>query len=96
MNDVQTWFEIAKYIGAGGAFVLGVGCWKIWVAYRDEVTYSRTRDRETLTVLAAIAEVNKSNDMTLTMREDRLLAAINELKSLILDRNRRGGDSVIQ
>lgn len=88
MSDLQSWFEIAKYIGAGGAFVLGVVCWKLWGAYREEVTYSKTRDRETLTVLAAMASQSKDISNMKERREDRILQAIHDLKQTILSHNK--------
>lgn len=84
MTELQQWFELAKSIGAGGAAVLGVVCYMLWKAYREEVTYSKARDRETLTVLAAMVEADKTAIIVDGHHEDRVLAAINELKQLIL------------
>ncbi len=79
MTDLQSWFEVAKYIGAGGAFVLGLVAWKIWNAYQSELAYSKTRDRETLVVLNALG----TNDRDHATRDASILEAINELKELI-------------
>lgn len=84
MTDLQQWFEIAKYIGAGGAFVLGIGCWQLWMAYRAEIAYSKTRDKETLTVLSAMVNTDKEMLFEGTRREDRILNAIDSLKNIIL------------
>ena len=56
-NELSSWWEIAKYAGAGATFVLGVVLWKLWPSYQDEVKYSKQRDRETLDVLVALTKV---------------------------------------
>lgn len=76
MEGLVQWAEIAKLIGAGGAFVLGVGCWKLWIAYQVELTYSKTRDRETLTVLAAIVNSDKEAMTVYAHGEQKILSAI--------------------
>ena len=84
MNEVQSWFEIAKYVGAGGAFVLGIGVWKVWTAFQIELSYSKARDRETLNVLAALTAVIKDESITDARHEDKILSAINELKAIVV------------
>ncbi len=69
MDDLKSWFEIAKYIGAGGAFVLGIVAFLLWKAYQKELDYSKTRDRETLNVLAVL--VSGDSNLMKTVEEVR-------------------------
>ena len=82
--DVKTWFEIARYVGAGGAFVLAIMSWKLWTAYQAELSYSKSRDRETLTVLNTLMATLKDERLSDLRREDKLMMAIQELKEIIL------------
>ena len=76
MPELETWWSIAQKIGSGAAFVLGVGCWKIWAAYREELTYSKTRDRETLAVLSAIVESSKATERATAAGDEKVLTAL--------------------
>ena len=76
MPEIETWWSIAQKIGSGAAFVLGVGCWKIWAAYREELTYSKTRDRETLAVLSAIVESSKATERATAAGDEKVLTAL--------------------
>lgn len=81
MPTFAEWFEIAKYIGAGATFVLGPVAVALWRAYQGEVTYSKTRDRETLTLLQTLStridDDSKSNAQILT--------AITDLRDLVVE-----------
>lgn len=80
--DAKEWFEVAKYIGAGATFVLGPACWILWKALREEMSYSRTRDRETLTVLASISDLIRTGQDG----QARLSAAVHELTEMVQNR----------
>ena len=84
MGNVSAWWDVAKYVGAGGAFVLGIVCWKIWQAYQEEVKYSKQRDRETLTVLAEMVKEDAALATKLDHNKDQVLSAVADLKSTVL------------
>ncbi len=90
MDDLKSWFEIAKYVGAGGAFVLGVISWKLWAAYQEELKYSKTRDRETLTVLNSLTTTMSQTDKSQIDRDTTLQRAIDSLSELIREHLRKG------
>ena len=73
------WFEIAKYIGAGATFVLGIAVWKLWKAYQAEVSYSKSRDKETLHVLSALTSMLKDAQAQDTLKDERLMSTIKSL-----------------
>lgn len=85
LGTLNEWFEIAKYIGAGATFVLGIVCWNLWLAYKEELKYSKSRDRETLTVLSAIVDADKTNLNAHNQSELKILHAIQELKAIIIE-----------
>lgn len=84
VDSISQWWEIAKYVGAGGAFVLGIVCWKLWSAYREEVTYSKQRDRETLTVLAEMIKEDAALTTKLDNHQTQLIQAITELRNTVI------------
>jgi len=79
MNDLQSWWDIAKLAGAGGFFVSGPVAWVIWKAYQKELDYGKTRDKETLDVLHALG----TNDRDHAKRDDTILEAIKQLEELV-------------
>ena len=85
MNDsgFSNWWEVAKYIGAGATFVLGIVVWKLWPAYQSELQYSKQRDRETLDILSALTKVVQGNDLRATEAQREVLAAIERLSDTI-------------
>lgn len=80
MADAQSWFEMSKYLGAGAAFVLGIVLFKVWSAYQVEVGYSKTRDRETLTILNSLTKVIEQRQVTDDKQESLIVRSIDELK----------------
>ena len=86
MPDVaQTsqWFEIAKYIGAGATFVLGPISYLLWGAYREEVAYSKLRDKETLNVLASLTKVIQDDSAKGEREENSLKNEMKDLKNSV-------------
>ena len=85
------WWDIAQKVGSGAAFVLGIGVWAVWKAYREEVTYSKDRDRQTLEVLLKLTKItegiDKRDEMSERYQSDskrELLEAIRDLKTTII------------
>jgi hypothetical protein len=83
MKDLESWWEIAKFVGAGGAFVLGAVAYKLWNAYQSELTYSKARDREMLTVLNTLTTTLDKSDQAQASRDSGLQRAIENLSELI-------------
>ena len=77
------WVQGAQIVGAGGALILGIVAWKLWAAYREEVTYSKASDKETLSILNSLTGTMKDEQVSELRREDKLMNAIQELKTLI-------------
>ena len=89
MDEVKSWWDIAQKIGSGAAFVLGLVAWKFWLRLQDEWGYQRQRDRETLTVLAEMVSAEKESFNVELRREEKVLSAIADLKSTILNHAER-------
>ena len=89
--DLVAWFEMAKSGGIVSTFVLGVGIVFIWLAYREEIEYSRRRDKETLELLATLTLNIKDGVKEGGYRDDKILTAIGELKQIVLEHGRNKG-----
>ncbi len=90
MTELTAWFDIAQKIGSGAAFVLGIGLIFLWRAYLQELTYSKQRDAQTLTVLLNLTnlmETNIERDKETAARAETnmtaLLNAVAELRELV-------------
>lgn len=83
MPNAEAMYEIAKSFGAGAAFLLTVACYVIWNAYREELKYSRERERETLTVLSTLTNSLKDISKDGTLRDDKILEATKNILHLI-------------
>lgn len=77
------WWDIARYVGAGGAFVLGITSHLLWKAFREEVAYTKARDKETLNVLMTLTNVIKEGDSSGSRRSDSMTAGLQELRHAI-------------
>ena len=80
MSDVTAWMEFSKYLGAGAAGILGIVAYKIWAAYQVEISYSKTRDRETLTILNSLTNVIDAKQKQDEREESLVIKGLDDLK----------------
>ena len=82
-SATQAWWEIAKYIGAGATFVMGIVIWRLWPAYQAEIKYSKQRDRETLEIIGALTRVVSETEARASTSHQEVLIAIQRLSDTI-------------
>lgn len=88
MEEAKTWWALASQLGVGATFVLGICTVFVWRALRDEQTYSRKRDIDTLETLNKITNLldkeqtsNVAIIDTVKAAEGRIIEHIKGMKS---------------
>lgn len=82
MDEFKAWLELAN--GIGSPAVLGVVCWKLWGALTKEQEYSKTRDKETLTVLNSLVNAMHNEEDRKLHRDDKVMMAIQHCEETII------------
>lgn len=82
---ISEWWDFVRIFGSGAAGVLGPICWMLWRANREEVIYSRLRDKEmttqSLSMTNLIERLLRDDDH----KDEGLRTALVELKTGIAE-----------
>lgn len=76
---------MAKWLGAGATFVLGIVVWVLWPAYREEVQYQRQRDKEISAVLENLTKILAEDTRNDSILNKDITTSLNELKVSMKD-----------
>ena len=74
MTEFSQWLSIAEKLGLGATFILGIACWKLWNVFNGEREYSRTRDKETLTVVSQLTKVLDNQQTSEVANTEKILS----------------------
>lgn len=83
-NQLGSWWAIAREIGAGASFILGIVAYCLWFRLSSEQDYSRKRDKETLDVLNSISQLVSQGEREAETHADKVLAAVASCQTTIL------------
>lgn len=83
MEEVTTWWEIAKSAGPVSSFVMGVACVALWIRHCRDVDYARENDRKTLEVLHKLSSALESGNASATAASAEIRAEVGRAAALI-------------
>ena len=78
MGDLQSWWEIAKDVGAGATFVLGPLVYFLWTAWTKDRDYIREADKNTLKILSELTNLMQADGKDGERRHGEVLKAIQQ------------------
>lgn len=93
MDELSGWWEIAKYVGAGGCFVLGIVCWKLWGKIEeDEEKKSKLQDERRQDAIEAVQIISEFRNTLEAMdrsggeRHNQLITKLDQKNEILISR----------